>query len=185
LKTPPYCPDQYFPPVFKNQRPNQYNLSDWNVAFPDDLDNFDDKLSVSCTNWDMACWEPKNFVVGCNPVAYEDKIFETHRWDHWYRALSSRVPEKDDTLFGSPFYYFEIEWRPTEIIWRIGPTPDLMRVVGYMNDSVTSIPNNQMLLIITQEWHNTNWWPGSPYLQHFVPFPKNDILGEIFEVVIE
>lgn len=185
LKTPPYCPDQYFPPVFKNPRSNQHNLNDWNVTFPDDLDNFDDKLSVSCTNWDMACWEPKNFGVGCNPISYQGKTFETHRWDHWYRALSSRVPEKDDTLFGSPFYYFEIEWRPTEIIWRIGPNPDLMRVVGYMNDSVTSIPNNQMLLIITQEWHNTAWWPGSPYQQQFIPFPKNDILGEIYEVVIE
>ncbi|MEO8085810.1 MAG: hypothetical protein ABI763_03265 [Bacteroidota bacterium] len=185
LKTPPYCPEEYFPPVFKNPRPNQYNLNDWNVNFPDDLDNFDDKLSVSCTNWDMACWEPKNFGVGCNPISYEGKTFETHRWDHWYRALSSRTPEKDDTLFGSPFYYFEIEWKPTEIIWRLGPSPDLMRVVGYMNDSVTSIPNNQMLLIITQEWHNTAWWPGSPYQQQFIPFPKNDILGEIYEVVVE
>jgi hypothetical protein len=185
LKTPPYCPDQYFPPVFKNPRPNKNNLNDWNVKFPDDLDDFDDKLSVSCTNWDMACWEPKKFGVGCNPITYQGKTFETHRWDHWYRALSSRVPEKDDTLFGSPYYYFEIEWRPTEIIWRLGPSPDLMRVVGYMNDEVTSIPNNQMLLIITQEWHNTAWWPGSPYQQQFIPFPKKDIVGEILEVTIE
>ena len=185
LKTPPYCPDQYYPPVFKNPRPNRHNHKDWNVGFPDDLDAFDDKLSVSCTNWDMACWEPKKFGVGCNTITYGNKTFETHRWDHWYRALSSRTPEIDDSLFGSPYYYFEIEWKPTEIIWRIGPEPDKMRVVGYMNDEVTSIPNNQMLLIITQEWHNTNWWPGSPYLQHFIPFPKNDILGEIYEVVIE
>jgi hypothetical protein len=185
LKTPPYCPDQYFPPVFKNPRPNKNNVSDWNVQFPDDLNNFDDKLSVSCTNWDMACWEPKHFGVGCNPISYQGKTFETHRWDHWYRALSSRTLEKDDTLFASPYYYFEIEWRPTEIIWRLGPSPDLMRVVGYMNDEVTSIPNNQMLLIITQEWHNTTWWPGSPYQQQFIPFPKNDLVGEILEVTIE
>ncbi len=185
LKTPPYCPDQYYPPVFKNPRPNRHNIKDWNVGFPDDLDDFEDKLSVSCTNWDMACWEPKKFGVGCNTITYGNKTFETHRWDHWYRALSSRTPEKDDTLFGSPYYYFEIDWKPTEIIWRIGPEPDQMRVVGYMNEAVTSIPNNQMLLIITQEWHNTNWWPGSPYLQHFIPFPKNDILGEIYEVVVE
>jgi hypothetical protein len=185
LKTPPYCPEQYYPPVFKNPRPNKNNITDWNVQFPDDLDNFDDKLSVSCTNWDMACWEPKNFGVGCNPISYQGKTFETHRWDHWYRALSSRTLENDDTLFRSPFYYFEIEWRPTEIIWRLGPSPDLMRIVGYMNEDVTSIPNNQMLLIITQEWHNTNWWPGSPYQQQFIPFPKNDIVGEILEVTIE
>jgi hypothetical protein len=185
LKTPPYCPDQYYPPVFKNPRPNKNDVRDWNVQMPDDLDNFDDKLSVSCTNWDMACWEPKNFGVGCNQISYEGKTFDTHRWDHWYRALSSRTLEKDDSLFASPFYYFEIEWRPTEIIWRIGPSPDLMRVVGYMNEDVTSIPNNQMQLIITQEWHNTAWWPGSPYQQQFIPFPKNDFVGEILEVVIE
>lgn len=185
LKTPPYCPEQYYPPVLKNPRANIHNSRDWNVSFPDDLNDFDDKLSVSCTNWDMACWEPKNFGVGCNPITIGDKTFETHRWDHWYRALASRTLEKDDTLFGSPFYYFEIDWEPTQITWRIGPSPDNMRVVGYMNSSITSIPNNQMLLIITQEWHNTKWWPGSPYLQEFIPFPKNDIVGEIYEVTIE
>ena len=185
LKTPSYCPDQYYPPVFKNPRPNQYNNNEWNVPWPDDLDKFDDKLSVSCTNWDMACWEPKNFGVGCNSITYQDKTFETHRWDHWYRALSSRTPEPDDTLFGSPFYYFEIDWRPTEIIWRIGPSPEKMVVVGYMNDKITSIPNNQMLLIITQEFHNTQWWPGSPYQQKNIPFPLNDIFGEIYDVTIE
>ena len=27
-----------------------------------------------------------------------------------------------------------------------------------MNDQVTSIPNVQMQLIVTQEFHNTKWW---------------------------
>jgi hypothetical protein len=60
-----------------------------------------------------------------------------------------------------------------------------MYVVGYMNDKLTSIPNNQMLLIVTQEFHNTQWWPGSPYQQKNIPFPSNDIKGEIYEVTIE
>ena len=58
-------------------------------------------------------------------------------------------------------------------------------MVGYVDDKVTSIPNNQMLLIITQEFHNTKWWIGSPYSQDNTPFPKEDYVGEIYEVTIE
>jgi hypothetical protein len=42
-----------------------------------------------------------------------------------------------------------------------------------------------MLLIITQEFHNTKWWIGSPYSQDNIPFPENDIKGEILEVTVE
>ena len=86
---------------------------------------------------------------------------------------------------GSEYYYFQIEWKPTEIVWRIGPEKDRLRVVGYMNDEITSIPNNQMLLIISQEFHNTGWWLGSPYEQQFIPFPKNDLIGRIMEITVE
>jgi hypothetical protein len=185
LKTPPYCPDQTFPPVFKNPSNNPRDISSWNTPLPDEITKDDGNITVACTNWDMACWEPENFAVGCNPVSYGDKIFEAHRWNHRYRALTEKTPAPDDSLFGSSYYYFEIDWRPTEIIWRIGPEPDRMYVVGYMDNKVTSIPNNQMLLIVTQEFHNTQWWPGSPYQQKNIPFPKNDIFGEIYDVTIE
>jgi hypothetical protein len=185
LKTPPYCPDQYFPPLYRNPTNNPRDISSWNTRLPDEILNDDGNITVACTNWDMACWEPENFAAGCNPVSYGDRTFEAHRWNHTYRALTEKSPEPDDSLFGTKYYYFEIDWRPTEIIWRIGPEPDRMRVVGYMNDKVTSIPNNQMLLIVTQEFHNTKWWPGSPYQQDNIPFPANDIFGEILEVVIE
>jgi hypothetical protein len=185
LKTPPYCPDNVFPPVFKNSGDNAKNNSSWNVPFPEEITNSDGSIIVACTNWDMACHEPKNFGVGCHPVPYQNQIFEAHRWDHNYRALTEKKEESDDELFGGDYYYFEIDWRPTEIIWRIGSEPNKMRVVGYMNDQVTSIPNNQMLLIITQEYHNTKWWPGAPYSQDNLPFPLNDIPGEIYDLTIE
>jgi hypothetical protein len=185
LKTPPYCPDNLFPPIYKNPIDNSKNINSWNIALPEEIINNDDKITVACTNWDMACQEPDKFSVGCTSLEYQDKTFYTHRWDHSYRALTEKQQENDDELFSGEFYYFEIDWRPTEIIWRIGPDPKKLKVVGYMNDHVSSIPNNQMLLIITQEYHNTKWWPGTPYSQDNLPFPANDIPGEIYEITIE
>ncbi|MEI7663668.1 MAG: hypothetical protein WCK34_15785 [Bacteroidota bacterium] len=185
LKTVPYCPSWILPPAYNQGIDDQHNVSNWNVPFPEEILADDDKITVSCTNWDMACWQPVDFHEGCYPVRYEDKTYWAHRWDKSYRALTEKTPEKDDELFGSPFYYFQIDWQPDRIIWRIGPSKEKMRVVGYVDDKITSIPNNQMLLIITQEFHNTKWWIGSAYSQDNTPFPKEDYVGEIFEVTIE
>ncbi|MDP1621069.1 MAG: hypothetical protein Q8M08_01890 [Bacteroidales bacterium] len=185
LKTVPYCPSWVLPPAYNNGIEDQKNVLNWNVPFPEEILADDDKIMVSCTNWDMACWQPADFTSGCYPVRYEDKTFWAHRWDKNYRALTQKTPERDDELFGSHFYYFQIDWQPDKIIWRIGPAKDKLRVVGYMDDKVTSIPNNQMLLIITQEFHNTKWWIGSAYSQDNIPFPKVDYVGEIQELTIE
>lgn len=185
LKTVPYCPSWLLPPAYNHGIDDQNHVANWNVPFPEEILADDDKIMVSCTNWDMACWQPAEFHDGCYPVRYEGKTFWAHRWDKTYRALTQKTPERDDELFGSPYYYFQIDWQPDRIIWRIGPTKDQMRVVGYQDDKVTSIPNNQMLLIITQEFHNTKWWVGSAYSQDNVPFPGADYVGEIYEVTIE
>ncbi len=185
LKTVPYCPSWVLPPAYNQGIDDQHNVQNWNVPFPEEILADDDKITVSCTNWDMACWQPVDFHDGCYPLRYQDKTYWAHRWDKNYRALTEKTPERDDELFGSPWYYFQIDWQPDKIIWRIGPSKDKMRVVGYVDDKVTSIPNNQMLLIITQEFHNTKWWIGSAYSQDNTPFPKVDYVGEIFEVTIE
>ncbi|MEI7980040.1 MAG: hypothetical protein WCI71_00210 [Bacteroidota bacterium] len=185
LKTVPYCPSWVLPPAYNQGIDDQYNVQNWNVPFPEEILADDDKITVSCTNWDMACWQPTEFHDGCYPVRYQDKTFWAHRWDKSYRALTQKTPEPDDELFGSEYYYFQIDWQPDKIIWRIGPSKDKMRVVGYMDENVTSIPNNQMLLIITQEFHNTKWWIGSAYAQDNIPFPKVDYEGEIYELTIE
>ena len=185
LKTVPYCPSWVLPPVYNHGIDDQHNVLNWNVPFPEEVMANDDKIIVSCTNWDMACWQPAHFSEGCYPVRYDSTTYWAHRWDKNYRALTQKTPERDDELFAAPYYYFQIDWQPDKIIWRIGPEKDKLRVVGYMDESITSIPNNQMLLIITQEFHNTKWWIGSPYSQDNIPFPGADYVGTIFEVTIE
>jgi hypothetical protein len=185
LKTAPYCPSYLLPPAYNYGTDDQRHVPNWNVPFPEEVIENDEMIEVCCTNWDMACWEPRDFNDGCRTISHNGQTFWAHRWDKGYRAITEKTPEKDDELFGSEFYYFQIDWRPDEIIWRIGPSKDKLRVVGYVNSTITSIPNNQMLLIVTQEFHNTKWWIGSPYSQDNIPFPKNDIKGEIFEVTIE
>ena len=185
LKTVPYCPCWVLPPAYYEGIDDQYHVQNWNVPFPEEIIADDDKITVSCTNWDMACWQPAEFHAGCYPVHYENKTYWAHRWDKNYRALTQKTPEPDDELFGRAYYYFQIDWQPDKIIWRIGPEKDKLHVVGYQDDKVTSIPNNQMLLIVTQEFHNTKWWIGSAYSQDNTPFPREDYVGEIYELTIE
>ena len=54
-----------------------------------------------------------------------------------------------------------------------------------MTDEFSSIPNNQMVMVFTQEWHNQEWWPTAPFKQNFIPYPAKDIVGEILDVEVE
>ena len=162
----------------KTSYSEKYNIK------PSNNDKKED-IIVACTNWDMACPSPSKFDVGVHTIEYNNETFYLHRWDHWYKALTSKIPANESELFESEYYYFEIEWKPTEIIWRIGPSVDKMKVVGYMNEEYSSIPNNQMLMVFTQEFHLGDWWPLTQFHQNYIPFPQQDYKGEIYEIVIE
>lgn len=150
-----------------------------------DPESNDDKVMVTCSNWDMACLQPKNFDIGLRTIEYKGEEFYPHRWNEYYNALTAKSPQKDSELFSGEYFYFQIEWKPTEIIWRIGPSKNQLRVVGYMNDDITTIPNNQMVAVITQEYHFAEWWPKSPYKQENVPFPGEDLKGKLYSLEIE
>ena len=137
-----------------------------------------------CTNWDLACPEPPLFAAGITPIAYQGNRWEAMRWTQNYKALTTKAPVPN-SIFEADWYYYEIEWKPTEIIWRLGPDPDHMQVVGYMNDRYTAIPNNQMLCIMTQEYHYSEWWPPVVYWQGLIPFNASDIEGRLYEIVVE
>jgi len=150
----------------------------------DDCANNND-IMVTCTNWDMANHEPKNFGVGAIAYDIDNKNYIFNRWNQWSKALTAKIPAKHDEIFKAPYYYFEIEWTPEKITWRIGPEKNKMRTICVMDKNISSIPGNQMIMIITQEWHNQEWWPTAPYKQNFIPFPKNDIIGKVLELEIE
>ena len=138
-----------------------------------------------CTNWDLACTEPPRFKGGLDTIPYDkNRSFEVMRWYPTYKALTSRTP-MPNADFKEDWYYYEIEWRPTEIIWRLGPSPDKMQVMGYIDDQHSSIPNNQMKCIVTQEYHYSEWWPPIVWEQGLIPYNKTDIEGRVYEIVIE
>ena len=142
------------------------------------------EIMYCCTNWDLATREPAMFASGINKIPYMNKEYEAMRWTDLYKALTTKSPISND-VFKEDYYYYEIEWRPKEIIWRVGPSPDEMVVVGYMNDAYTAIPNNQMLCIVTQEYHYSEWWPPIVFEQGLIPYNKNDIEGRVYEIVVE
>jgi len=137
-----------------------------------------------CTNWDLACSEPQYYQAGIASIPYEGQRFEAMRWYETYKALTTKTPISN-SIFDNDYYYYEIEWKPREIIWRVGPDPDHMRVVGYMNDRFTAIPDNQMLCIVTQEYHYSEWWPPIVFMQGCIPYNASDIEGRVYEIVIE
>lgn len=141
-------------------------------------DAMNSNVIVACTNWDLACQDVENFTIGAKQITHKNQSFMLHRWDHWYKALTSKYENPQSQTLGKPFY-FEIEWKPTEIIWRLGQSKNQMKVIGDMNNTTTKIPNNQMIAVITQEFHDGSWWPTAPFNQNNVPFPKSDIKGYV------
>jgi hypothetical protein len=142
-------------------------------------------VTLVCSNWDLACHEPANFIVGAKRNVIDGQEFIHHRWNTWHKAVSTKQSMNHDVMLLSRFYYFEIEWQPSRIIWRIGPSPEQMQVICIMDDSMTAIPNNQMLPSVTQEWHSQDLWPTAPFNQSFIPFPNYDMMGRVMEVWVE
>ena len=162
--------------------PDFYYTENENIATENPMNN--NEIMYCCTNWDLATREPVKFASGINKIPYKSKTYEAMRWYDLYKALTIKSPISNE-FFKEDYYYYEIEWRPNEIIWRVGPSEDKMQVVGYMNDEYTAIPNNQMLCIVTQEYHYSEWWPPIVFEQGLIPYNKSDIEGRVYEIVIE
>lgn len=161
---------------------NYYKGRDKKQCVEDATRNSD--VAFCCTNWDLACPEPRQFSSGITPISYQGLRFDALRWYDTYKALTTKTAVPS-AIFDEDCYYYEIEWRPTEIIWRLGPDPSHMRVVGYMNDRYTAIPNNQMLCIVTQEYHYSEWWPPIVFEQGLIPFNASDIEGRVYSITVE
>lgn len=146
--------------------------------------SFNDDVIFGCTNWDEACLDPEKYSSGIFQMHYDKGDYEAMRWTPTTQAMTIRTPISND-VFKSDYYYYEIEWMPKSITWRLGPSPDKMQVVGYLSDEYSSIPDNQMLCIVTQEYHYSEWWKPVVFWQGLIPYNKTDIKGKVFEIVIE
>lgn len=140
---------------------------------------------VACTNWDLACMQPEKHVKGVMPLMVQSRRFELHRWDSWYQAVTIRTPMNHDDMYKRNYYWFEIEWTPEHIAWRVGPDKKQLSLVGYMDKTVTTIPDNQMIVVVTQEFHDSEWWKPAPFNQRNIPYPKNPITGKVLAVEVE
>lgn len=166
---------QYWPP-------SSYGESADTIDFDEPL--VKDNVIFACTNWDLACQDPSNPVIGATCFEHGKDSYVMHRWDHWYRAITSKIPRQHGQTVGKPIWY-EIEWSPTEIIWRIGKNSEALERVCYMDSSITTIPDNVMNPVVSQEFHYGHWWPTTPFPQGDIPYPKEPITGKVFEIRIE
>ncbi len=143
------------------------------------------KIIVTCTNWDLACPSPEDFGAGTQYSYHGDSKYLFHRWDHWYQAITTKHKVADDELFKRDYYFFQIDWRPDTIIWRMGPEKDQLTEIAFLDNTLSAIPNNQMLMVFTQEYHPSAWWPESPQLLEYIPFANKAIKGRLLELTID
>ena len=195
-----YIPKYEFEKTSHRERINNYSEIDIEIVktsrywpkssygnartFPTEDASKNHDIIVACTNWDLACQEPADFNVGVRDIKYDGQTFGLHRWDYWYKALTSKYSTESDDVVGTEMY-FEIDWQPEQIIWRMGKSKDNMKVIGYMNSRSTKIPDNQMITVVSQEFHDGSWWPPAPWFQDNIPFPKNDLKGYVYELEVE
>lgn len=163
--------------------PKKYYFKDADKHVEDASIN--DDVIFGCTNWDMACLDVPKFKSGVFRMPYDKKgEYEAMRWTPTTQAMTIRTPISNE-VFKNDYYYYEIDWEPKSITWRLGPSPDNMQVVGYLTDEYSSIPDNQMLCIVTQEYHYSEWWAPVVFWQGLIPYNKTDIVGKVFEIVVE
>ena len=132
----------------------------------------------------MACLDPEKYNSGVFTMNYDNCKYEAMRWNPNTQAMTIRTPISND-VFSNDYYYYEIDWQPNSITWRLGPSPDNMKMVGYLTDQYSSIPDNQMLCVVTQEYHYSEWWAPVVFWQGLIPYNKSDIKGKVFEIVVE
>lgn len=153
--------------------------------FPSEDASQNNNVTICCTNWDMGCQQPKNFIIGAKEANVQGYKHEFCRWDFFNKLVTSKKEAPHAEVFNDDFYYFEIDWQPQRIIWRIGKDKSNLKEICRMDGTMTSIPNNQMVMVMSQEFHYQEWWPTAPFLQNFIPFPKNNLIGKLLEVEIE
>lgn len=192
----------YYPTGIDNEytysTEKQYAVNDWNKH---PIESAKSALVVS--NFDYSCTNVRS------PITLGNTVLVTYNGDNFLvkRELekvvvtgvngSNSVPLMDDATFFDGSLCYEIEWKPTELIFKIGTAWDNLTTYGYFNSDFTLIPNVPMSLIIAQHQLSTfddlstpQDESGKPYNYNahhhqFIPFWKDDIVGKVIEFTVE
>lgn len=196
----PAHPNDWFawgPPRVANA--DQYDHTNWspNVLYSKqdirvDISMFDyrkDESNCDCT-FPVPNPIDMNTVVeeGDDPIIYTQSSggqnFDT--WRNPSDTLPGRIAIKQasrikhDELFGKDFWY-EIEWTPTEVFYRIGPDENNLQLVGYMDGDRVKLPEAAETLIINIEFLGN----ADTYATEDIPFNSEPITAKIKQVIIE
>lgn len=160
------------------------------------------KSALVISNFDYNCTNLKDPIPLGNTIItnFEGKNFAIRRDEIKTVIVDvndfSLVPLVENSFFDHPVYY-EIEWKPTEIIYRIGDSWSNLTTVGYFNSDFTLIPNIPMSLIIAQHQLSTFDNPDTPedesgqpnnfnaHHHKFIPLWNEDIIGRVINFSVE
>lgn len=191
---PPRIPNSNHP-----QLPDQYDHLDWspNVSYANqdirvDISMFDYRNFESNCNCVHQVPNPIDPVGGIPAGVIPPMTVQTsngQNFDSWRNpnpAEPGRIAIKQasrmnhDDMFGKDFWY-EIEWTPTEVFYRIGPTENNMQLVGYMDGTQVKLPEAAEDLIINIEFLGN----ADTYATDDIPFNSEPITAKIKKVIIE
>lgn len=185
----------------QNDPQKQYHISQW-----DDKGLENAGIVIQYSLYDMMCANVVNPIppLGHIYVTYQGDTFTVKRDDddpnsngdqdggvHSYKGHDPN-PDiydyiSDAIRFGIPMYY-QFEWTPSEMIFRIGTSLSTLEVVSYYNGNFCRIPKEYMTWIIAlfspASDQEDDYYTGS-HITKYLPLRTQPEMAQILEVIVE
>ncbi len=145
------------------------------------------KLTVDCANWDLAATAPGKFQYGAfmHPSGKGKKAYELHRWDSFAPSINFKKLVKKEKLQQAAFIYLKVIWSPENIKWQWSEDGKQFSTLCEMNSDITSIPNNQMLLVYSQEFKEEERWAPGHLAQEDYPLFNDLPAFRVYQISVE
>jgi hypothetical protein len=175
----------------------QFNIAQWNDKGIEDA-----RVAILYSLYDMHCPNVVNPIPlgGSTQIVYQGNTFTISRdlanldtfgrktgGVHSYKMVPNPVTfteTTDDSLFAASYYY-EMEWTPSELIFRRGATLATMEVISYYNGNFSRIPHEYMTWIIAHHQLHVDVCSDFSHIHKFLALPNQPIISEVTEVFIE